>query len=240
MKPNNITLWVGVIFAIAGFGMLILSGFLFVSSQKFVRNSIAASGTVTGLARQTNTNHGTTSYTYSPEVSFTDKNGNEHSFVSNTSSNPPAYRAGDIIKILYNPQNSQDAKIDSFFELWGGVMIFSLLGIVFFLVGTSISIWFIKRFAKNKWLKSNGQAVEAIVQSVGINDQVKYNGRSPYVITSQWVHPSSNSAYIFKSDNTWINPEEYIKPGDKIKVIIDPNNPKKYFVDISFLPVVKN
>ena len=71
-----------------------LSGFLFVSSQKFVRNSIAASGTVTGLARQTNTNHGTTSYTYSPEVSFTDKNGNEHSFVSNTSSNPPAYRAG--------------------------------------------------------------------------------------------------------------------------------------------------
>jgi hypothetical protein len=241
MKPKNISLLVGVIFAIAGLSVLTLSGFLFVGSQKFIKNSIVANGTVTEIVQKVSKgSDNTKSYTYSPMVSFTDGSGKEYSFVSGVSSNPSPYHVGDNIKILYSPQNPYDAKIDKFFELWGGVIIAFILGIVFSIVGIGMVAWFAKRSAGNNWLKSNGQTVDAVVQSVGVDEGVKYNGRSPYVVISQWVQPSSNSVYIFKSESTWTNPEGYVKPGDKIKVIIDPSNPKKYSVDISFLPSAKN
>jgi len=100
-----------------------------------------------------------------------------------------------------------------------------------------------------KWLKQNGQIIEATVQSVSLETifnypslktAIKYNGRSPYSIYAQWVQPSANAVYVFKSEPLWIDPQEYIKPGDKIKVAIDPNNPKRYFVDTSFLPIIKS
>ncbi|MGQ9926034.1 MAG: DUF3592 domain-containing protein [Chloroflexaceae bacterium] len=42
------------------------------------------------------------------------------SFQSQMRSNPPAYRVGDKVAVLYNPENPQDAVIDSFWELWFG------------------------------------------------------------------------------------------------------------------------
>jgi hypothetical protein len=41
--------------------------------------------------------------------------------------------------------------------------------------------------------------------------------------------------FTFKSKAIWFNPEKYIQNRD-IRVRIDPNNPRKYVMDTSFLP----
>jgi hypothetical protein len=61
------------------------------------------------------------------------------------------------------------------------------------------------------------------------------NGRSPYHIISQSPDPASNTVRVFESENIWFDPSEYIKE-ETIDVLVDPNNPRKYVMDISFLP----
>ena len=41
--------------------------------------------------------------------------------------------------------------------------------------------------------------------------------------------------HVFESDNVWFDPTSYVK-GRKITVFIENDNPKKYLVDLSFLP----
>jgi hypothetical protein len=61
------------------------------------------------------------------------------------------------------------------------------------------------------------------------------NGRSPYQIISQAPDPASNTVRVFESENIWFDPSEYIK-SETIDVLLHPENPKKYVMDISFLP----
>ncbi len=51
----------------------------------------------------------------------------------------------------------------------------------------------------------------------------------------QWQDPATSELHIFKSNNLWFDPSEHIKQ-QQITVFIEGGNPKKYFVDLSFLP----
>jgi len=48
---------------------------------------------------------------------------------------PPRYRFGWQVEILYNPSSPNNAKIKSFISLWGGVVGIGILGLVFFSIG---------------------------------------------------------------------------------------------------------
>ena len=58
---------------------------------------------------------------------------------------------------------------------------------------------------------------------------------NPFRILTQWPDPNTNKLHIFKSDNLWLDPSEFI-PKDEIYVSIKGNDRKKYYVVISFLP----
>lgn len=90
-----------------------------------------------------------------------------------------------------------------------------------------------------QFLKQNGKRIDTDFQSVAINTSLKVNSRSPFQILTQWQNPVTSKIHIFKSENIWYNPTDYVKT-DTLKVVIDANNPKKYFMDISFLPELKN
>jgi hypothetical protein len=64
---------------------------------------------------------------------------------------------------------------------------------------------------------------------------VRVHGRSPYQIVSQSSDPASNTVRLWQSENIWFDPSEYIK-GEAIDVLVDPNDPRRYIMDISFLP----
>ena len=61
------------------------------------------------------------------------------------------------------------------------------------------------------------------------------NGAHPFRIVTQWRNPETSKLHVFRSDNLWFDPSEHIKT-QTITVFIDQGNPKKYFVDVSFIP----
>ncbi|WP_392560111.1 hypothetical protein [Orbus mooreae] len=112
------------------------------------------------------------------------------------------------------------------------------MGVVFLLIGVVPLIMSIRRKNLNAQLLQTGRAIQAKVTSVEFNQALTVNGRNPFVIYCQWSDPlASNTLYLFRSGNIWFNPSDFIK-NETVTVYIDENNPKNYYVDLTFLPQV--
>ena len=90
---------------------------------------------------------------------------------------------------------------------------------------------------KHEWLRSNGSSVQADLERVELNTSVQVNGTSPYRIVCQWLNPMTNQVHVFKSENLWFDPSKYVT-GNSVQVLIDPDNPRRYWVETGFLPKI--
>ncbi len=97
----------------------------------------------------------------------------------------------------------------------------------------------IQRARLVRWLKTNGMVVIATVTNVQkqlrseksslsekIWDMVPY-----YAITAQWRHAKTKQVYTFKQTIRGPLPRTYV-PGHSVAVLIDPNNPKHYHLEL--------
>ena len=109
------------------------------------------------------------------------------------------------------------------------------MGAVFGIVGVPMLLASVFSARKEKWLQENGQLIMTDYQSVVLNRSERSGGQYPYRIVSQWLDPTTNKVYVFRSNNIYFNPEKYIQTR-QIPVRIDPQNPKQYWMDTSFLP----
>jgi uncharacterized protein YneF (UPF0154 family) len=234
MKVLNIIKYV---FTIIGAGMLIGTFFIYKNTIEFVEKSIETEGTVVELLKSRSSSSSDNSIMYKPLVQFTDIKGTQIEFSSSSSSNPPSYSVNEKVEVIYNPESPNKAKIKSFFSLWGGATILGVLGLVFFIIGGSIIAYSIKKKNMLKYLKQHGTKIASDFQNVNINTSLAVNGQNPFVIVSQWQNPETSELHVFTSDNIWFDPTDFIKT-DKINVLIDRKNPKRYSVDLSFLPKV--
>jgi hypothetical protein len=221
-------------FAILGTGLLVGAGALRAHTSSFLAHASHAQGTVVALQPKRSDN----STTYSPVVHF--KHGTEViEFTSSTSSNPPGYHVGETVPVLYLDSDPYNAKLDFFFSLWGGAVILGGIGTVFLLIGGGMILVPLRRKRVDDYLAHQGVPIEADIQSVGINTDVSINGRNPFRIVAQWQDPATAKVHVFESHNIWFDPSSYIKQ-KAIRVFVDPANPKKYYVDVSFLPQLAN
>lgn len=218
-------------------GLALLAGafYFYQSKQAFIDRAVKVQGTVTALIPSRSDN----STTYKPVVSYTTKEGKQIEFTSSVSSNPPSYHEGETVEIFYDPADPYDADINGFASLWLAPLILGILGTVFFLIGFLIILFGKMKEKKIDDLKFNGRSIITKFDNVNINYNYKVNGRSPYVIYSQWLNPATNELHVFKSEDIWFDPTDFIS-SKEIKVLIDPSNPKKYYMDISFLPKVNS
>lgn len=223
------------VFLVIGLALLTGAFFLYQNKKAFLEKADTAQGTVIELLQSRSDN----STTYKPLVSFKTKEGRQIEFTSSVSSNPPGYDEGETVEVLYDPADPKDANINGFASLWLGPLILGILGAVFSLVGFLIILFKNLKQRKSQYLLDNGRRIATKFESVQFNSSYEVNGRSPFQIYSQWLDTNTNELYVFKSDNIWFDPTDFIKT-EEIKVMIDPHNPKKYFMDISFLPKVKN
>jgi len=220
-------------FTVVGLGMIVGAFFLFTNTQDFLKNALTTDGTVVELVRSRSSD----SDTYRPVVVFKSNGGSTIEFTSSSGSNPPSYSKGEIVEILYQESSPEQAKINSFFSLWGATTILGGLGSVFFLVGFSIILLGSLKSKKIEYLRKNGVPIKAKFQNVKVNGSLEVNGRNPYQICAQWKNPTTSEIHIFNSENIWFDPTDHINT-DEVTVLIERNNPKKYYVDISFLPKV--
>ena len=219
------------LFTLIGIGMFVGTFLLYKSTNAFLVEAIKADGTVVDLVQSRSGN----SFTYRPVIQFNNQNGEKIEFITSSGSNPPSHRKGEKVEVLYPPDEPQKARINTFFSLWGGSLILGILGVVFFLIGAGIILVEKLSSRRDEYLKKYGVPIETELQSVELNKSLTVKGRHPFCVLTQWQNPSTSEMHVFRSKNLWFDPSNYIK-SKKITVLIERNNPRKYYVDLSFLP----
>jgi hypothetical protein len=215
------------------FGLVMLAGALFwyLNTKSFIKAAASAQGTVVELIPVRSDG----STTYKPLVRFTTAKGGAIEFSSSSSSNPPGYEVGETVEVYYLEGSPRDAKVSGFFSLWGGAVIVGGMGLVFFAIGGGILLVTMLKGRSRGRLKLSGTPIETDFIAVELNTSLEVNGRNPFCVVTQWQNPATSKVHVFRSKNLWFDPTSFIK-AKRITVFIDANNPKKYYVDLSFLP----
>ena len=111
--------------------------------------------------------------------------------------------------------------------------IFLGLGIIFLIVGITCMTVLCRRRSRNEQLVKNGFYVTARARDIYPNENVRINGRSPFVLECHYKDPTTGTVHVFKSENIMFYPID-AKDTD-IRVYVDPQNPDRYYVDTSNL-----
>lgn len=240
MKRIHTLLLAGMkyVFAVSGAAMLAVAAYQVVDTRAFLAAAVRAEGVVVDLARSRSSDSGSSSSsaTYAPVIRFVARDGREVEFVSSHSSNPPRYRRGDRVGLLYAPDAPERARLEGFFSVWFGALIAGLLGTVFLLVGGGWLFFEARARRRRGDLRANGVRVEADL--VGVEDSRDGEAgasRLPFRIVSQWRDPSTSKIHVFTSEDIWFDPTAYVDR-ERIPVLIDRRDPGRYLVDLSFLP----
>ncbi|MBA3980649.1 MAG: DUF3592 domain-containing protein [Alcanivorax sp.] len=221
-----------VTFTAVGVVLLAVAIGLGLNTQRFVAESHTATGQVVALEASRTSEGGTT---WRPVVSFRAGDGGTYTFTSRVSSNPPAYERGETVTVLYAPDQPGNARIKGLFQLWGGVLICGLLGVVFTGIGAGMIL--VPRLMDRRaaQLRQTGRRIETRFQGVEPNTRVRVNGRHPQRIVTQWQNPASGEVQVFFSRNLWFDPSDHVGQRS-ITVWIDPEKPRRYVMDTDFLP----
>ena len=127
------------VFALLGIGMLAGGIYLYDRTKDFLDQAVTAPGIVIELKQEKSSDsNNNTTYDYRPVVQFDTKDGQRIVFTSDTATNPPSYHTEDEVEVIYNPKEPLDAKINTFFSLWLGVILLLGLGAIFTIVGVNM------------------------------------------------------------------------------------------------------
>jgi hypothetical protein len=172
-------------------------------------------------------------------VRFVAPSGAEIEFQTSYSQSPAPYDVGERVEVLFRPDHPHDARISGFGSLWALPTIFGGMGLVFAGIGGGILLSGVLGKRKKNYLMAYGNAIETDFQGVELNGSLEVNGRNPWRIVSQWLDPASNKLRVFHSENLWFDPTKFVTR-KQVTVLLDPRNPKRYHMDISFLPELES
>ena len=233
LVPMRTLYWMPRLFATIGFTLLLIGSWLYTRESRFTSRAVHTTGTVVDLDYSRNSDGGGT---YHPVVVFRTQRGDTVRFRSSVGTSPPSHKIGERIEVLYDPDNPGAAHTAGFFSNHIGTFVFGLLGVIFGLVG-GIWIYVVRRAEQlAEELRHSGKRIEAKVTEVERRLNLQVNGKNPWRIVCQYQDPATQEVYVYRSANLWFDPAEWVK--ETVPVFVDRNDPKKYHVDLSFLPKV--
>lgn len=136
-------------FAVIGVVLLLCSFLVVDHTASFARHAARTQGTVTALVRHQSTSYSgtkasesmgatySTSYSYVPVVRF-QHGAQQIQFTDSVGTNPPAFRVGETVTVLYLESNPYDARIESFSSLWCVPLIIGGMGGIFLAFGVRV------------------------------------------------------------------------------------------------------
>ncbi|MEH2587088.1 DUF3592 domain-containing protein [Bradyrhizobium sp. AZCC 1721] len=134
-------------FVLIPVGLLLLlgAGFSVWSTKTWIARAIETSGSVIEMVRLRDSED--KGYLFAPVVRFQTRDGRTIEFQSGLRSNPPAYRTGQTVSVLYDPDVPESAAIRGVFSLWLMPIIVAFIGAVFLIVATAMIV-LIKRVSR--------------------------------------------------------------------------------------------
>jgi uncharacterized protein DUF3592 len=135
----KLLLLVGTIFGVVGLVLLGVCTLLVLNAREFRSTAVATTGTVVGYETHYDTDEGRRSETYSPVVRFTAPDGRQVEVRTNVSSSRRP-RVGEQVKVLYQPDDPQDARIDTATTRLVGPLVTGGLGGIFAVVAAVLFV----------------------------------------------------------------------------------------------------
>jgi hypothetical protein len=127
-------LLLGLLFIALGAFAVFVSLFSLARTRRFAAEASSAFGDVIALREC----GGSRRATYAPVVRFAPPGGRPVEFTDATSSNPPGYRVGDRVNVLYRRDDPTDARVASPVRLYLHEVVFAAAGLVFFVIGSAL------------------------------------------------------------------------------------------------------
>lgn len=106
-------------------------------------------------------------------------------------------------------------------------------GAVFAIIGASLLLSVILKAVRRKRLVANGDQLTGTIVAVNLNMSVTVNGYHPYRADCEVFDPNSGERYLYRSENTMEDISGLV--GMPVTVYSDPDNRKKYYVDVASL-----
>jgi hypothetical protein len=128
-------IFVGLLFFLIGLGILVSGIFSVFKVRRQIRGSAKTRGKVTGFGSKM----GQSGQIFCPQVEFVIPNGQTIRFQSAVGTQPPSYRIGQQVQVIYQISNPPQAEIDSAMTLWFVPGCMLLMGLLFSGLGLILS-----------------------------------------------------------------------------------------------------
>ena len=171
---------------------------------------------------------------YNADVRFSTPDGREREFTVGLSSR--SFLEGEAVKVLYYRDQPEQASIEGRNSRWESPGLFLMWAVIFGSVWAIPTMLKLFRRRRNDWLKMNGRRLEAAYTGIRINRNFAVNDKNPYRITARWIDPATNEPLEFQSVNLWRDPGDYCQSLKFVEIMIDPQKPKRYWMNLDFLP----
>lgn len=128
----------GLIFLVVGVALLVGCFFTAARTRRFLANAQEAQAEVVALQQRLGSGN---ERSYYPVLRYRTQGGATQEVVSNVGSNPPRYKEGDSVAVLYDPAQPDNMRIHTAFNVWAFPMILAGIGVIFLVVGAGITMF---------------------------------------------------------------------------------------------------
>lgn len=174
------------------------------------------------------------SRSYRPVVEY-EVEGTRYAVTGVVGNSDPVFKVGEQVTLLVDSKEPREARIDHWTESAFGILFGGFFFIVFGGIGgVSLFRWW-RSEAGASWAHASGMPVQATLVGAERDTRVRINGRSPYRIVATWQNPRDGKTYRFLSEPMWSDPSRALAGRPHVAVRVDPNNPKRYWMDLRFL-----
>lgn len=220
-----------VIFGLVGLGILAVAIMTASVRLELLADGVRTEGVVVRLAG--GGGNSDRSYYY-PIVRFRAASGETFVFRGETGTRPPAFEQGEEVTVIYHSDNPEVAVIDSFWSLWFLPVLFGAFGLVFSGLALAALVWQIRVARQAAWLRAHGRPVTAEVTAIEPVTPEALLRRARWKVTARWREPGSRKVHRFAAHEVALD-SKVLSTGDTIPVRIDPDDPKRYWMDLSGL-----
>lgn len=220
---------VAVLFTIIGSIAGAVCAYATQSQLEFLRTAVHAEGRV--IANQRDGSGSKASY--HPVVQFSTEDGEPVEFRGDIGSSPPAFDVGEVVGVRYQPDHPADARINTPMQMWFASGLSGFFALIFGGIGVGLLVPLLLQRRRAAWAREHGQPVSARFATVVRDTTTKVNGRSPFKVYADWRNPLDGKVYRFQSQKAlWSDPTEQLTQRPDIALRVDPQQPKRYWLDL--------